>query len=252
MSTRQDVFTYLESHPEASLKEVLGKISQAKETTVRRYYFEFQKSDNKSAKKKITPGKKKIAAKKTTPAKKGPKKTLKQQVCDFMERSPDAKPKEAYAAFPKASTTTIGNYRRQWLKENGVAKETISKNKRAEILNYLNNNPASNIADLKKKFPEAANKVITVFRSWKNSQKGISDSAKLAEVKSAISEKGQEIKEKSQNWIEKQKETIARQKEIIEKQQTRIEALKSQLPDVKKPKFVDLLKDFIVKKVLNR
>jgi hypothetical protein len=255
MSTRQDVFGYLEKHPQSTLQEVLKKVSQAKETTVRRYYFEYQKTEHKPekpSKKKTAPIKKAGPAKKSSPPKKRSKKTVKQQVYDFMEKSPEASLKELHAAFPGSQKTTVGNYRRFWIKENETSKDTLPKTKRNEILNYLNNNPASNINDLKKVFPDVANKLITIFRSWKDSQKRMPNAKKLSEVKTALSEKSQNIKEKSHNWLEKQKKTIAKQKDIIDKQQTRIEALKSQLPDVKKPRFMDLIKDFLVKKVLNR
>ena len=71
MSARQDVFNYLESHPNAPLKEVLSNFPDAKESTIRRYYFESQKSGGKketSQKKKVNPKNEKSAPKKTKTA----------------------------------------------------------------------------------------------------------------------------------------------------------------------------------------
>ena len=251
MSTRQDVFDFLKQHPNTLLEDVVKEISNAKETTVRRYFFEFQKMDPKSTvqkKKRPTSKSKKSVAKNTTAARKTSKKTIREQVFDFMNESPDASLSDLAAQFPKAQKTTLGNYRRLWLKESDTPQVAISKNLRKKILDYLDDNPGSNINDLKKVFPEVANKLITVFRSWKSTQKGLADSLKLSEVKDTLTEKKDELKEKSHNWLEKQKETIARQKEIIEKQQTKIEALKA----MKKPKLVDLLKEFLIKKIFNR
>ncbi len=257
MSARQDVFKYMEKKPEAQLNEVLGEFSSLKESTIRRYFFEYQKIDKKvekSQKKKVASPKVQVAAKKTLSLKNGSKKSIKQKVFDYMQGAPETKLKDLAKAFPSSQKTTVGNYRRQWLKENEVTKQNLSKSKKNEIFSFLDNNPGSNINDLKKVFPEVANKLVTVFRSWKNSQSAgtkVQKGQKEKVSKSAKSRipKSPEITKKAQGWLEKHKDTIARQKEIIEKQKTRIETLKSQLPKVKKSKVIDSIKKFIVDKL---
>ncbi|MBU2510271.1 hypothetical protein KJ966_03000 [bacterium] len=250
MSARQDVFTYLKANSNAPLKEVLSEFSKTKDTTVRRYYFEYQKTE----KKPVKPQKqKKISAKKTVEPKSKKikeKKSLKQLVIEFLEQSPDSLPKELSAAFPKAHKTTLGNYRRQWQKQKETTTEKPHKDLKKAIFKYLDKNPSSNINDLKKVFPEAANKLITVFRSWKNDQHA--KSAKADGVSVPPITPG-EISEtdgiEKPSWLEKQKETIAKQKKIIEKQKSKIQGLKNQMPRIKKTGLIDSLKNFILEKV---
>jgi hypothetical protein len=259
MSVRQNVFTYLEKGPEAPLNEVLAAFSNLKESTIRRYFFEFQKLDKKTAK---SQKKKSERQNKTTetdvktvaPPQKKLKKNTKLQIYGFMQSAPETKLRELVKAFPDLQKTTIGNYRRQWLKEQGSPKQALSKSKRSEILSFLDNNPASNINDLKKVFPDVANKLVTVFRSWKNSQAAaaIPDKEKITATSKPIGAKGPATKEKTsskQNWLEKHQDTIARQKEIIEKQKTRIEILRSQLPSAKKTGIIDTIRNFIIDKL---
>lgn len=256
MSARQDVFQYLEKKPKAPLNEVLNQFPGAKESTIRRYFFEYQKLDKKVVKsksKKVTSTKPKAAAKKAAVKKKSGKKSIKQQVYDYMSENPECNPQDLVDAFPASQKTTLSNYRRQWLKENDSAKQSLTKSKKSEIISFLDNNPGSNINDLKKVFPEVANKLVTVFRSWKNSQSvGTKEQKttkpKVSRATKPKSSKSLEITKKAQGWLEKHKDTIARQKEIIEKQKTRIEMLKSQLPKTKKSGVIDSIKSFIINK----
>lgn len=245
MSVRQDVFSFLTDEPEATLDRVLEKFSTLKESTVRRYFFEYQKID----KKRDTPKPKSTSSKKASPPqKKARKKSIKDQVYDYMQKAPDAKLKDLAVHFSEHPKTTIGNYRRQWLKENAAAKQTLSKSKRNEIFSYLDNNPGSNINDLKKVFPDVANKLVTVFRSWKNSQVTSKPTEKPSGTRKGKS-KDTASSQPEQGWLERHKETIARQKEMIDRQKSRIESLKSQLPKIKKPGFIDSLKRFIANKL---
>jgi hypothetical protein len=256
MSARQDVFQYLEKKPKAPLNEVLDEFSKAKQSTIRRYFFEYQKLDKKvgeSKSKKVASLKSKPGDKKTASKKIAGGKSVKQQVFDYMQENPGCKLKDLASAFPSAQKTTLGNYRRQWLKENEATKQELTKSKKSEIISFLVNNPGSNINDLKKVFPEVANKLVTVFRSWKNSQSARTKIPKAPKTRSSKPAKPKslntpEITQKAQGWLEKHKDTIARQKEIIEKQKTRIEILKSQLPKTKRPKFIDSLKKFLTNK----
>lgn len=257
MSARQDVFQYLENKPKAPLNEVLNQFPKAKESTIRRYFFEYQKLDKKVVKsklKKTTSTESKTATQKAAVKKKKGKKSIKQQVYEYMVGNPDCKPQELASAFPGSQKTTLGNYRRQWLKENEAAKQNLTKSKKSEIISFLDNNPGSNINDLKKVFPEVANKLVTVFRSWKNSQSAGVKEQKTSKTKAAKtpkpkSSKSPEATQNAQGWLEKHKDTIARQKEIIEKQKTRIEMLKSQLPKAKKSRVIDSIKNFIINKL---
>lgn len=263
MSARQDVFKYLEGNPDAPLNEVLSAHSSYKESTVRRYFFEYQKSDNKPAKRKSTKkssqakSSKTAASKKrsTTKAKakastKEKKRSLKQQVADHLDNSPDISLDELCKAFPKSQKSTLGNYRRQWQKENAEPAAEVSEEKKKAIFTFLDKRPNSNINDLRKIFPETGNKLITIFRSWKNKQNNIAGNGGDDQVNEDKSEK---VKGKPvQGWLDKHKETIARQKKIIENQKTRIEVLKSQIPRVRRPGIIDSLREFLVKKLTKK
>lgn len=252
MSVRQDVFNYMKEKPGSSLDQVLNRFADLKASTVRRYFFEYQKSgakENTAKKKRATSPQK--TTKKTSPNTQKGKISVKQQVFDFMQAAPEAKLKELTEAFPKCAKNTLGNYRRQWLKDNSPANEPISKTKMNEIFSYLDNNPGSNINDLKKIFPEVANKLVTVFRSWKNNQSAESET-ETSSISQSIKSKAQSVKENlkpSEGWLEKHKDTIAKQKEIIERQKNKIEALKSQLPKFRRPTLIDSIKKFIINKL---
>ena len=254
MSARQNVFNYMTSHPDAPLQEVLSNFTDVKETTIRRYYFEFQKADGKQA----APEKKKTKAKTQKPVSKKNKpepikKSLKLQISEFLEENPGASLKELCQAFPKAQKNTVSNYRRQWQKTAQPATKEIPESKRKEIIDYLNRHPHLNINDLKKVFPEAVNKLITIFRSWKATQNHEQENEKVEKEQETppTSAAPPKIK-KSQKWLDKHKETIARQKKIIEQQKTKIEALKSQLPSMKRPGFVDSLKNYLIDKFIKK
>lgn len=243
MSARQDVFSYLKTNSKAPLNEVLSQFSDVKETTIRRYFFEYQKltdTTKATTKKAKTPQKKSGKTKEVKKAKKG---NLKQQVAEFMKSSKDSTLKELCEAFPTSSKSTLGNYRRQWLKDNEASKKEPIKDLKQSVIDYLEKNPTSNINDLKKVFPEAANKLITIFRSWKNDK---SNSENQAD-----SDAKDENKEKP-NWLNKQKETIAKQKQIIEQQKSRIATLRNQVPKPGRPKIFDSIKNFIADKLKRR
>ncbi len=250
MSARQDVFTYLKTNTDAPLKEVLSKFSKTKDTTVRRYYFEYQKMERIVAKPQK---RKKVTTKKVAKSKqeKGSQKTsLKQQVIEFLEQSPGATLQELADAFPESQKSTLGNYKRQWQKQEETTSKKPHKALRQAIIEYLDKNPASNINDLKKVFPEAANKLITIFRSWKNDQNGGSSKTDKEPGPNIIAEEPSENDPIGKpNWLEKQRETIAKQKKIIEKQKSKIEVLKNQMPNVRKLGFIDSIKNFILEKV---
>ncbi len=257
MSVRQDVFQYLENQPKAPLNEVLSRFPKAKASTIRRYFFEYQKLDKKvveSKPKQAASTKTKQNVQKATTKKKTGNKSIKQQVHEYMLNNPDCKPQDLAVAFPGSQKTTLGNYRRQWLKENESTRQNLTKSKKSEIISFLDNNPGSNINDLKRVFPEVTNKLVTVFRSWKNSQSArvketIAAKTRMPKITKSKSSKSPETAQNSKGWLEKHKDTIARQKEIIEKQKTRIEILKSQLPKSKKPGVIDSIKNFIINKL---
>lgn len=245
MSARQDVFTYLKDNPSAPLDEVLSKFSSAKTTTVRRYFFEYQKM----AKKVEKPlGKKKSPTAKSTVSKTGkksPKLNLKQQVAQFLEQSPNATQEEVQNAFPKAHKATIGNYRRQWVKDHASADTQPPKDFKEDVFKFLDNNPDANINDLKKVFPEAANKLITIFRSWKNDQANtLKTAAKIPEESPTVDKTENNVPGEKPAWIEKQRETIAKQK-----QKLNIDKLKPHITRTRKPGLLNAVKDFLISKL---
>lgn len=261
MSVRQNVFNHLTENPEASLDQVLAEFASEKNTTVRRYFFEFQKLDSKEsppapkkgskAKKTGTTATKKSSqtAKKAKAGKqtKAPnrKKTAKQRVAEYMSKNPDAALEEVCSAIPEARRNTIANYRIQWKKENDSSSEKQTKDK---IFDFLNNNPTSNLNDLKEVFPEVGNKLITIFRSWKNLQERVSEQKGTVEDSVTADERiGKNEREDDQ-----EKQAKPKQNPIIEHQKDRFGGLKKQVARVKRPGIVDAVKNFIIDKLSRR
>lgn len=261
MSVRQDVFNYLTEMPKASLEQVLAEFSSEKSTTVRRYFFEFQKLDEKEAspapktgnKMKKTGSPKAKKAPETTKKSKagkqkkvpGRKKTAKQRVAEYMSKKPDATLEEVCSAIPEARKNTIANYRTQWKKENDSSSEKQTKDK---VFDFLNNNPTSNLNDLKEVFPEVGNKLITIFRSWKNLQEPADGQKETGKE----TEKPDDVTEKSESANLQEEQTMAKQTPIIERQKAHYEGLKKMVSSVKRPGIVDAIKNFIVDKLSRR
>ncbi len=256
MSARQDVFNYLKDHPKATLKDVLAALPKLKETTVKRYFFENRKlkknSDKDIKKEGVRPKRKsdnKISKKTATST------SIRQKVFDFLQNNPDASLEQLTTAFSKSKKGTLSNYRSQWKKEKSSTEDQFVNT--TVIFEFLDQHPTSNLNDLREVFPEAGNKLITIFRSWKNKQKGsspTSSKSSVAEEKSPLPESNkenyQDEYEKQQKTIEKHKEIIDKQKEIIEKQKTRIELLKSRQPKSVKTGVAETIKNFIRNKIL--
>ncbi len=243
MSLRQDVFDYLKKHPRSSLDKTKSEFPDKKDTTIKRYYFEYKKLKETVTKPKTTV-KTKAPAKKVS-KKPASKKSIRQEVLDYLKKSPEASPSDLYKAFPKANQKTIRNYRLQWKKEQVDTQP--DPDIETKIFNYLCKNPESNLNDLREEFTNTEN-LITIFRSWK--KQNCSESPKPSKPDSE-KEDSAEV-EKQTEMIKKHKTIIEKQKEIIEKQKTRIDKLKYQVSSSINKGFTKTIKDFIVSKITKK
>ena len=235
MSLRSDIFEYMNKSPRSGLPKVKSKFPGHNNSTVSRYYFDYKKK-RKEKDKAILP--EKLKAK--TQSKIRVKKTIKQHICGFLDRNPNASLRDVYQVFPEVNKKTIGNYRLKWKKE----QLSISANsgEKTKIFDYLDAYPDSNLNDLRKAFPGTGNHLITIFRSWKSRQK---KNRQEEQTSAGLGGNDEYMKQ-----IETQQETIESQKETIEKQKTRIVALKTKKTSAKRFQIGNRIKEFIVEKIL--
>jgi len=245
MSVRQDAFKYITDHPELSVQDLIKAFPNTKTTTVRRYFYEYDKANTPASTKKP-----KYSVKKATQKKNLPKKSLKAQVFNFLDENPVSSKDDLKKSFPKASPKTLNNYFSVWSKNREPIKLTEEPTDQQHIFNYLDSNPNANINDLKKVFPKI-DKLVTVFRSWKQQTEEIREKIKeatpvvLLDSQKDIKKKGKEIKTETVDFLQ---EKIKKQKETIDKQKTRLKQLNSKLS---KPTTFSLasIKKFLLSKI---
>lgn len=251
MSVRQDAFKYIADHPELSVQDLIKAFPDTKTTTIRRYFYEYGKTDLPTSSKKPKSATKKTVGKKNTPGK-----SLKEQVFDFLNQNPAGTKDSLKKVFSKSSPKTLNNYFSIWtnsqkpVKLDEELKNSQKVSEQQNIYSYLDTNPNANINDLKKAFPKIK-KLVTVFRSWKQQTKEIKGKIKeavptvLVDSQRNIKKKSSEIKAESIDFLQEQ---IKKQKETIDLQKARLKQLNLKLS---KPAGFSLkdLKRFILDKI---
>ena len=249
MSVRSDLFEYLKKKPDSTLADVQSEFKAHKDSTVRRYYSEFNKK--LKTKSQATPPDN-LKAKKPKPRTKTPKSkaktSIKEQLYNYLNKNKNASTQDLRQVFPKINRKTISNNRREWLKGQQIISSTSDE--KQKIHKFLDSSPLSNLNDLRKAFPDVGNGLITIFRSWKSKQ----DKNRVVEKTSSkpadkAKQKTGDVK-KYKKKIETHEVTIAHQKGIIDKQKTRIAMLKSKVIRPPKTGIGTAIKKFIAEKIL--
>lgn len=202
MSMKQAIFDFIDIHPEISLDKVIENFSDSKKTTVKRYFYIYQKQTVEKSENLV--GNKQAKSKKSAAV------NLKKQVLQYLDNNPDSSVDGICEAFSGANRKTIGKYRYYWKKERGKKIDLLRI--KQDVFRYLDQHPGKNINDLNKVFPNNEKKLITVFRNWKKRQ---TDRNK--------------VPFDGKQQILSLNETIKVQRETIEKQRIRIKRLKIQL-----------------------
>ena len=146
--------------------------------------------------------------------------SLRQNVFDFLEKTPQTTLGRIEKAFPKSNKKTVSNYLDQWRKDHTPKRKESLKQR---ITDHMNANPNTDLLQLREVFSDTKPaSVNTYFSLWKNNRIQIS-SKKTPKVGRPLKIKSEDSKVKSED-----SDLVQALKTTVEAQTKTIEALKSQ------------------------
>jgi hypothetical protein len=159
LNVKRKVFSYLDDNPDSTLAQLKKKFSSQDKKQITEYFnLKAKESKNKAGKK---PGKK---------PKSNESGSLRQKVFNYLDKNPELTLSKLEKAFPEENKKTVSNYLDQWRKEKSSKTKKVST--KQQINDYLDNNQASTLKDLKKAFPDINPSSIGAYHSlWKHSTK---------------------------------------------------------------------------------